>query len=98
MASPLLYHRILGERFDALPTVLRRFHDNEGGGRACGTFRVERVPGRLRNAIASILGMPRAGSDVSVRLHVVVEGDRERWVRDFGGHRVVTVQWARGTC
>jgi hypothetical protein len=25
-----------------------------------------------------------------------VEGDRERWTRDFDGHRVETVQWARG--
>ena len=96
MAPPSLYRRILGVRFDALPMVLRRFHDNEGGGRACGTFRVERGPGRLRNAIASMLGMPHAGSDVTVRLRVVAEGDRERWIRDFTGHRVMTVQWARG--
>ena len=96
MARPSLYRRILGDRFDALPAVLRRFHDAEGGGRARGTFRVERGPGRLRNAVASILGMPRAGTDVPVRLQVVAEGDRERWTRDFDGVRVETVQWARG--
>jgi hypothetical protein len=95
-ANPLLYRRILGARFDALPPALRRFHDTEGGGRARGIFRVERPPGRLRNAIASILGMPRAGAEVPVRLRVAVEGDRERWIRDFDGHRVETVQWARG--
>ncbi len=96
MAPPSLYRRILGDRFDALPAVLRRFHDAEGGGRARGTFRVERAPGRLRNGVASMLGMPRAGTDVPVRLQVVAEGDRERWIRDFDGHRVETVQWARG--
>ncbi len=95
-ANPPLYRRILGERFDALPAVLRRFHDTEGGGRARGVFQVERSPGRLQSAIASILGMPRAGTDVPVTLRVAVEGDRERWTRDFAGHRVETVQWASG--
>jgi hypothetical protein len=40
--------------------------------------------------------MPRAGAEVPVRLRVAVEDDRERWMRDFDGHRVETVQWARG--
>jgi hypothetical protein len=91
-----LYHRILGARFDALPAALRRFHDREGGGQARGTFQVGRGTGWLRNAIASILGMPPAGAEVPVRLRVAVEGDRERWIRDFDGHRVETVQWAQG--
>jgi hypothetical protein len=96
MSAPSLYRRILGPRFDALPAVLRRFHDDIGGGQARGNFRVERAEGRLRNGLASLLGLPRSGTDVQVRLQVVVEGDRERWIRDFDGHRVVTVQWARG--
>ncbi len=98
MALPSLYRRILRERFDVLPSVLRRFHDADGGGRARGIFRVERAPGRLRGAIASILGMPRAGAEVPVRLGVAVEGDRERWTRDFDGRRVETVQWRGGNC
>jgi hypothetical protein len=96
MAAPSLYRRILGPEFDALPAVLRRFHDVLGGGRARGNFRVERADGRLRNRLAALLDLPRSGTDVQVRLQVVVEGDRERWIRDFDGHRVVTVQWARG--
>src|SRR5439155_9631098 len=51
--------------------------------------------GWLRNGLASLLGMPQAGSDVPVQLQVVADGDRERWIRHFGGHRVETVQWAR---
>jgi hypothetical protein len=96
MSSPSLYRRLLGPQFDALPAALRRFHDAPGGGRAQGTLRVDRPAGRLRNALASLLGLPRAALAVPVRLQVVVEGERERWIRDFHGHRVVTVAWAWG--
>jgi hypothetical protein len=96
MAAPSMYRRILGARCDALPAVLRRFHDARGDSRARGTLRVESVDGWLRNTLASLLGLPRAGSEVPVQLHVIIEGQRERWIRDFAGHRVVTVQWAQG--
>jgi Domain of unknown function (DUF4166) len=92
--SPSLYRRVLGPRFDLLPEVLRRFHDASGGGRAHGTLRVERATGWLRNALATLLGFPAAGNEVPVHLQVEVKGDRERWVREFGGHKLVTVQWA----
>jgi hypothetical protein len=95
-ANTPLYRRILGARFEVLPAVLRRFHDTGSGGRASGIFQVKRAPGRLRNAIAAVLRMPRAGDAVPVTLRVAVEGDRERWTRDFAGHRVETIQWARG--
>ena len=96
MARPSLYRRILGDRFDALPAVLRRLPRRRG--RRPGA---RDVPGGararpVRNGVASILGMPRAGTHVPVRLQVVAEGDRERWIRDFDGHRVETVQWGRG--
>lgn len=94
MSCPSLYRRVLGRQFDALPAALRRFHDAEGGGRAHGTLRVDRGAGRLRNALASWLGLPKAGSEVPVHLQVVVEGERERWIRDFHGQRVETVEWA----
>jgi Domain of unknown function (DUF4166) len=96
MAARSLYRRILGARFDALPEVLRRFHDTPGGGRARGTLQVERAAGPLRNALASLLRLPEAGTDVSIRLEVEVEGDRERWVRHLQGRRLETVQWAQG--
>jgi hypothetical protein len=96
MAAPSLYRRILGPRFDALPEVLRRFHDTDGGGLARGIFRVERRAGRLGTGLASLLGMPEAGPEVPVRLQVKVEGEQERWIRHFRQHCLETVQWARG--
>src|SRR5258707_15637629 len=90
-----LYRRVLGPQFDSLPEVLRRFHGASGGGRAHGTLRVERAAGWLRNSLASLLGFPAAGEAVPVHLQIDVDRDRERWVREFGGHKLVTVQWAR---
>lgn len=91
-----LYRRIMGTGFDELPEALRRFHDAPDGVRATGSFRVERGSGWLRNAFATIMGFPAAGVDVPVRLNVVLEGDRERWIRELGGRRLVSTQWARG--
>jgi hypothetical protein len=96
MAIQPLYRRILGPQFEALPEVLRTFHDAAEGGKARGTLQVERGRGFLRNALASILGLPRAGKDVPVRLEVKVVGDREHWLRHFPGHCLRSVQWAKG--
>ena len=93
LRQPSLYRRILGPAFEALPDVLRRFHDTPGGGRARGRLTIERPDGWLRNALANLLGLPRRGVDVPVSLDIAVEQDRERWVRCFDGQIVRTVQW-----
>ncbi len=96
MASPSLYRRVLGPRFDALPAVLQRFHDAPRGGKARGTFRVERGAGPVRNGLAALWRMPPAGDDVPVRLEVVVDGQREHWRRHFREHCLASIQWAEG--
>lgn len=94
MAPLCLYRRVLGPRFELLPEVLRRFHDTAGGGRAHGTFRVERGAGWLRNSLASLWQMPPEAENVPVRLEVIVDGERERWLRHFAGHVLASTQWA----
>ena len=95
MPTQSLYRRVLGARFDDLPSSLRRFHDTEGGGRAKGVFQVERGRGWLRNIVASLMGFPPAGVNVPVVLEVVALRDRERWVRRFPTKTVVSTQWER---
>ncbi len=90
-----LYRRVLGEAFESLPPVLRDFHDRERGGFARGALRVTRGKGRLRDALATGLRLPASGTRVPLQLRVIVEGERERWVREFGQQRIETVQWAR---
>ena len=96
MAPLPLYRRILGGRYDELPPILKQFHDGASGGRARGTFRVARGDGPIRNLVAAILRMPKAGESVPIRIEVVVEGDRERWLRNFPDRCMATVQWADG--
>jgi hypothetical protein len=96
MPDSSLFQRILGPRFHDLPEVLQRFHGSTTGGHARGTFLVERGKGWIRNAAASLFGMPKAGTDVPIRLEVVVDGQRERWFRRFPGQTLSSLQWAEG--
>ncbi len=91
--SRLLYSRLLGDQFDSLPEALRRFHAAPEGSRATGVLRVVRAQGRLRSALASLLGLPASGDAVPTELRVSVEGNRERWTRRFQGRPIETVQW-----
>lgn len=87
-----LYRRALAESFEALPPVLRRFHDAPGNAKADGYLCIARGPGRLRNALASLMRLPPSGERTPVHLEVRVEGEMERWTRDFGSLRLVTRQ------
>src|SRR5947199_5112323 len=90
-----LYRRLLGPAFDSLPATLRDFHDVETEWHGHARFRVTRGRGWLRNLVAAAGRLPPAGEDVPLRLRLVAEGERERWVRHFGGHRLESVQWAQ---
>lgn len=94
--APPLYQRVLGHAFAQQPKPLQRFHSAPGGGTADGTLRVRHGKGRPRKLLAALLRLPPEGERVPLRLRVVVEGERERWFRDFGGVRLETVQWAWG--
>src|SRR4051794_1186451 len=91
---PPLYPGLLGPAFDAPPPALRHFPDAETEWRGRAPFRITRGSGLLRNLVAGLGRLPRAGEAVPMRLRVVAEGDGERWIRDFGGHRLESVQRA----
>lgn len=93
---PALYRRLLGEAFDRLPPTLRDFHDVETERRFRSTFRVTRSRGFVRGLVCRLGRLPPACERVDLRLRVVPDGDREHWLRDFGGHRMESVQWAAG--
>ena len=96
MDDQTLYQRALGDQFARLPPVLRAFHSLPQGGMARGVATVRRGRGWWRHLAAQALRLPPAGECVPVVLQVQVVGDREIWVRDFGGFAVRTEQWQRG--
>lgn len=87
-----LYQRILGEDFEKLPTALREFHQ-VGSGVALGTITVRRPSDRIRNWLANLLQLPTACNAAPLRLEVNSVGQKERWIREFGGQRLESVQW-----
>jgi hypothetical protein len=98
MRAVTLYESVLGDRFAALPPVLRRFHAR-GDARAHGILRVERGRGPLVRLAAWIMNMPPASDHAVVELRVVVEDGREVWTRSFTipgderGPPMITRQW-----
>jgi hypothetical protein len=91
-----LYRRVVGEGFDRLHPVLRRFHESPQGGRGAGVFRVQRAPGRWHNLVADAMGLPQQADAVRVELNVVPCGGGERWLRTFDGRPLRTRQSRRG--
>lgn len=95
-ASATLYQRVLGRDFAKLPGVLQQFHGNLEGGFATGTLVVERGAGIARGLMGKLLNLPDPGTQVRLRLQVIPEGGKERWIRHFGHKRIESLQWQEG--
>jgi hypothetical protein len=87
---PPLYARAMGERFAALPPLVRAIHQVQGDGGAAGEGTVSRGANPLARLSAAMMGMPPAGT---TPLHVgfTEREGAETWTRDFGGHRFTSV-------
>jgi hypothetical protein len=96
MSNRTLYQRVLGKDFDRLPPILQRFHSRPQGGKASGFVTVRRGGGWLQHAMSQALRLPPPGEDIPVTLEVVPQGERELWVRRFGGECLRTLQWQEG--
>ncbi len=82
-AEPLLYKRVLGAAWNALPEQIRAMHEGELVAR--GEATVERGTNPLARLIGAIIGFPRAGTRVPLRVRFTAEGDEEVWTRTFAG-------------
>jgi hypothetical protein len=91
--STPLYRRLLGHAYDALPAPLQAMHDLRGGAlRAEGTATVTRGTSWLARLVAAIVGFPRAGADVPLRVDFTREQGGERWTRSFAGRTFHSTQ------
>ena len=89
-----LYERLVRERWDELHESVRCFHVcGDAGARAEGAFAVRRGTGRAARLLARLLGLPRSGEAVPLRLSIEpLDGGGERWRRTFDGKDFITEQ------
>jgi hypothetical protein len=75
----------LGADFEALPQVVRRFHD--GTARQWrGVATITHGQGVLARLGIRLGGFPKPGREIPFTISVSPEGATERWTRNFDGH------------
>ncbi|MES2441935.1 MAG: DUF4166 domain-containing protein [Pseudomonadota bacterium] len=96
-ATPPLYARAMGTRFDTLPPAVRGMHDFLGDGGAAGEGSVARGGRPLARLMGWVVRFPPSGS---YPLHVAFaeRGGVETWERNFGPHRFASRLSLSGAC
>jgi len=87
-----LYERLLGEEWPALPKQLCDMHSVDAKLVAVGRAKVQRGDGLLSRLAAAIIGFPKAGDDVPVRVEFEVRDGVETWTRTFGNESFSSLQ------
>ena len=83
--TPLAFKHVLGSAFDTLPAKVQELHSLSTISQWRGLANVRRGHGVLAKTICAIFSFPQAGDNVSIDVSIIPEGNRERWVRNFGG-------------
>lgn len=68
-------------------------HDVEREAVAEGLAQIDRGSGLIARLIAAVVGFPRAGHDVPLRVRFVADGRGELWERTFAGRRFASYQF-----
>ncbi len=84
-----LFERNLKD-FDKLPNIIRDMHDVQDRVEALGLSNITRGEGWLSNLIANILGFPKAGENLPVRVVFERDGKAESLLRDYGSEKFVS--------
>jgi len=87
-----LYHRVLGDAWSRVDPAVRSLHLNNKSKTITGKLTIEQGGGWLGRIFVRIIGLPKARKDCEVRLVKTAIGDGEKWERNFGEDKLVTVQ------
>jgi hypothetical protein len=90
MTGRPLYARIMGDRFAALPPMVRAIHTIDGESAAAGEGQVARGANPIARLLGALVGFPPSGA-YDLFLAFAERGGREVWTRDFGGHLFASV-------
>lgn len=91
MEGPL-YRQVLGAAFDTLPQQVQAIHKMENSQTWKGTAQVRRGKNLLARMIAGLVGFPKEADEIPVSVTFTLEGNAERWVRNFGGKTFTSIQ------
>ena len=81
----VLFRRVLGDRFAALPPEVRRIHGAADPQALTGRGRARGSRNPLATTARVILGLPQPGAYPSLAVNVAPDGKGEAWTRAFGG-------------
>jgi hypothetical protein len=93
-AKATLYEGILGDAFAALPEPIRAMHEVSGKTTASGIAKVTRGNGLLARLAAALIGFPKAGENVPMRVDFTAGKGVETWTRTFAGQSFSSRQFA----
>lgn len=90
-----LYEQILGDGWTELPGSTRFLHSPAPVCELSGDADVERGENVFAKLLASVLGLPAAGTALPTRVRVTAKDDGELLERWYAGQRFATWQWAK---
>lgn len=89
-----LYAGLLDTAFLALPEAIRAMHNIRTPAVAEGIASVERGKGLLARVVAAVVGFPKPGKDIPVRVEFTAQSEVETWTRTFAGKTFTSRQFA----
>lgn len=89
--APVLYERVLGAEFARLPVAVQSLHAVVDRAEFVGEARVEVGSHPVAGLVRWLMRFPAASPRVPVTVVMTREGERERWQRQFGTARFVSV-------
>lgn len=90
-SAPVLFQQALGATFKTLPEPVRSLHTVFDRRQWSGEAKVTRGTSRLGQLFCRIVGFPPAADATPVTVTIERQGDKEIWLRNFGGKKFRSV-------
>ena len=86
------FQHILGSAWSLLPPPIRQLHSTTSVSIYAGKCTAHRGRSPLARAVTALVGFPKAGVDLPIRVKLTVDGAGERWVRTVADNTFSSTQ------